>query len=669
MSDLMPQNISGVSAYYCGYPLKSAKKYVISKTWAAPEMPRPGCVWTHSILLDYSTVAKLNRLSDLFYAFKRPNGSSNSDSYAESFEIDLPLRGVEKNCNIRDLDGFSGSDLDMQNIIAKVYASKYERVAIASFGNQNEDDVTVSLIWNQMPPRLRRDFVFSSAASLRSITPQAAITLLVSNELIRSAVASDVIDEIESEGISILVDDIFEYQQTQLRNFIARYISDAKYPRKSVLYLALIGGKLLKYENDQGISEAANLISNFYKEIGDSDLIKREFVTGAFFSKNRVSNSNKCEIVATMILPYMRGMSWVDFNDSTLAFVKSIENEMLPLIAKIIKACFPSEVGTLGYALLSQICKHIDINVLAKVQAFAEVKLTMAALKIELLGLPDFWRSFESPPDNKDWELLKSIGNSNEMVRGMLDAGMYEAIKKLVDRDRTFYTPALVVEIIELSGERLELSLKEFRSLRLDIVDGYVNSGRNNAEFLNTLALDIFNDSTPRVVAEAWINLITLNSSDYDAYSNIALFVIFDSASNALTVENAVKLFEFSFQRLHSKAMLKTNLENQVGQRISGKYMGGGYSRGDDAAPRIRRHLCEFMLEKGGFEEFFFCAGTEENKLLLLQSMSEIWGGSQWLERLRQYWNDGRIYLAPEICSLIERLVPRKSTWSFFDLF
>src|SRR5579872_1415199 len=52
MSDLSgPGFRRGYESYLTGYPLGGAGVYCIARTWFAPELSRPGCVWTHSILL------------------------------------------------------------------------------------------------------------------------------------------------------------------------------------------------------------------------------------------------------------------------------------------------------------------------------------------------------------------------------------------------------------------------------------------------------------------------------------------------------------------------------------------------------------------------------------------------------------------------------------------
>jgi hypothetical protein len=72
--------------YLTGYPLQEAGKYVLARTWAAPEMSRPGCVWTHSLLIDFADLARLASVEDLLRSFVRPLNSGVS-AYGSSMEI------------------------------------------------------------------------------------------------------------------------------------------------------------------------------------------------------------------------------------------------------------------------------------------------------------------------------------------------------------------------------------------------------------------------------------------------------------------------------------------------------------------------------------------------------------------------------------------------------
>lgn len=91
LSDLSGQNIqSEFKEYYTAYILKDINKAVISCTWYADEMKRPGCVWTHSLLIDISDLTFIGKnVSRFLELFQRPN-ENNLSRYDKSisFEID-----------------------------------------------------------------------------------------------------------------------------------------------------------------------------------------------------------------------------------------------------------------------------------------------------------------------------------------------------------------------------------------------------------------------------------------------------------------------------------------------------------------------------------------------------------------------------------------------------
>ena len=62
--------------YYTGYPIEAGRKYVISKTWYAHEMVRPGCVWTHSLIFRAEDLCRISDLPKFLNNFRRPTHSS-----------------------------------------------------------------------------------------------------------------------------------------------------------------------------------------------------------------------------------------------------------------------------------------------------------------------------------------------------------------------------------------------------------------------------------------------------------------------------------------------------------------------------------------------------------------------------------------------------------------
>src|SRR4051812_48033964 len=62
----------GFGEYLTGYPLEDAGLYALARTWYAPEMSRPGCVWTHTVLVGLRDLGTLTELGALRAHFRRP---------------------------------------------------------------------------------------------------------------------------------------------------------------------------------------------------------------------------------------------------------------------------------------------------------------------------------------------------------------------------------------------------------------------------------------------------------------------------------------------------------------------------------------------------------------------------------------------------------------------
>lgn len=72
LSDMSgPSMQPGFDEYLTGYPLSGSEFFVLAKTWYAPEMQRPGCVWTHSLLIPRAQVSNVTAAC-LVEMFRRP---------------------------------------------------------------------------------------------------------------------------------------------------------------------------------------------------------------------------------------------------------------------------------------------------------------------------------------------------------------------------------------------------------------------------------------------------------------------------------------------------------------------------------------------------------------------------------------------------------------------
>src|SRR5258708_6179889 len=92
MSDLSGSSmVAGFEDYITGYPLASINAYALAKTWYAPEMPRPGCVWTHTLVIPSQVLIEIPSLRVLLALFKRPTEEAFRGQYSKDLGVDTVL--------------------------------------------------------------------------------------------------------------------------------------------------------------------------------------------------------------------------------------------------------------------------------------------------------------------------------------------------------------------------------------------------------------------------------------------------------------------------------------------------------------------------------------------------------------------------------------------------
>lgn len=79
------------NSYLTAYPLADANCIVVAKSWYADEMDRPGCVWTHSLIVNLASIDEEFDFRSLLAYFKRPL-HNEIDFYSSPIEIDCSYR-------------------------------------------------------------------------------------------------------------------------------------------------------------------------------------------------------------------------------------------------------------------------------------------------------------------------------------------------------------------------------------------------------------------------------------------------------------------------------------------------------------------------------------------------------------------------------------------------
>src|SRR3546814_11079378 len=117
-------------------------------------MPRPGCVWTHVLLLPpifFEGVPNLNVLKEFV---RRPTTREDRSTYHEPIAIQIRTNAVVK---FSSAPGF-------RKIVEEILAALYGKVPVdVPVAEPNIIEDAVFAVWSQQWPRFSRTFSFQTA--------------------------------------------------------------------------------------------------------------------------------------------------------------------------------------------------------------------------------------------------------------------------------------------------------------------------------------------------------------------------------------------------------------------------------------------------------------------------------------------------------------------------
>ncbi len=155
MSDMSgPSMQPGFDEYLTGYSLAGTEYFVFAKTWYAPEMQRPGCVWTHSLLVPRAQVASMSA-ARLMASFRRPqiDGVDAAATSPVVIDEEAPVGGTG--------DGFADKVL-AATMIGAVLGQPRPVIVVADTATQFE--AVFLRLWEELWPAERTRFSFCTGA-------------------------------------------------------------------------------------------------------------------------------------------------------------------------------------------------------------------------------------------------------------------------------------------------------------------------------------------------------------------------------------------------------------------------------------------------------------------------------------------------------------------------
>jgi len=203
LSDMSgPSMQPGFDEYLTGYPLPGSEFFVLAKTWYAPEMQRPGCVWTHSLLIHRAQVSHATTAS-LLEMFRRPRLDSAEKAAATSVVLGDEARPGSNG------DGF-GDRAVATALVGAVLGQP--RPVLVAVDTAVQLEATVLRLWEVLWPAERARFSFCTGALMPRLNAGALLDLqavpraIPSSQFRKSAGAALVLDLRASSKPEIWVD-------------------------------------------------------------------------------------------------------------------------------------------------------------------------------------------------------------------------------------------------------------------------------------------------------------------------------------------------------------------------------------------------------------------------------------------------------------------------------
>lgn len=159
MSDLSGSSmVAGFEDYITGYPLASIDAYAVARTWYAPEMPRPGCVWTHTLVIPAQVLTEISSLSVLLTFFKRPVEGAFRGQYSKDLALDTALsQGVTAPASLPD------ETPEFAPLLWSYYGIGNRSLVLAAKSSTEFESVIFAL-WSQQWPSLRLALTFCTGS-------------------------------------------------------------------------------------------------------------------------------------------------------------------------------------------------------------------------------------------------------------------------------------------------------------------------------------------------------------------------------------------------------------------------------------------------------------------------------------------------------------------------
>lgn len=563
--------------YLTGYPLAESGKYVLARTWAAPEMSRPGCVWTHSLLIDFADLARLGSALDLLEYFRRPSRGDGS-GYASQLKVEVTK--VPTAVPPQDL-------WRAGQWVSALYGKPKGRIIAEREGLG--DDKLVLAIWMQQWPRLRRAFRFCSfSADDRSTSvDNFDLQLMDAGRSTRSRMPDGVVASAveQDDWLDALLDDLELPMRSDLRQFLRDVGSDLTNGRAAMVPLIHLHGAL---EPNAGSSRLAEAVSELERLGSGQGQMGRAAAARVVLSRSGIDDRRLLDFALQQaridrdllgIEPAIVGRALLRWKPDLLADSLAAEDPLQKAVEAALPGADPEEL----------------------VNMFEAVPGATAAVlpsRPDVLERASFWRIATIDALGLIRSLDADQDHTARIVSALAEAARDDCSRLVVERFGI--NPVVValskMDVVEIRSRRgwVRAIAQRTNELAERMADG----GLSHRPLLFVLSEILDPDAVPNSAGtDPWVAAVerTRTTDDMAAEDLLAAFLF--NRARGWRSRSTGRLFFLSVQRLH-EAMASERLSGEAWRIAKQRLPYGSIWRDWDQCEKIRHAVVDDFIDR-----------------------------------------------------------------------
>jgi hypothetical protein len=537
-SDLAPGARFGSSdGYWTGLPLPLLDRYALMRTWPAPEMSRPGCVWTHAILVQtslFEDVEDLSRLRELARRPMRPNDLS----FYQQPSI-LPPSSQPGHSHIRAARAIE--------ILDTLYGSEEGTISVEEPGDLDDD---IFAIWSQQWPRLRRNFKFQTAVSDEAGTPRSPFDLRLKWHHSPDSKLPQLLALPIPAWLDAASADLKATSSHEMRRFLWRFGKDVKKQRGSFRPLCEIFVSTLSAMVTPTDPDLVRTISSSFPAKDDAFALKQAVVDGEFLPQYQLD-------VLSFILKQNKGEAFPLPSPNGIERLTQFWPEQAAKILDLAEFAI-SESNELALAITGIVLKVVPAsNFWAVTRSFPKVRRRMIQSRPDLLDADEILELDSSLLANLIEEVPADDPVGAPLVRRLLHHATREIASKVLRRFPTSAVNEFISEAYKSDTWRIR---DWFRILAEDpslVLNPSSMAGAKHTSTLYRLGEELgwLSSDVLRAGTAPWVAGLADSENDLprDESDVLNCFLL------ALAIETgdhgAQTLFEKCFEQIHNRIL------------------------------------------------------------------------------------------------------------------